>query len=367
MRKIIANGECRAPKKAGGKSLLKGKVLMVMLVVVMFFSIVPNLEAFISSRIEGVVYDKETGKPIEGAEVILTASIIPQYLLYGENLKWKAKTNTKGFFKLKIRENLKRFKYIFSLQIKKEGYISFIPEYYKKYVKKNATKKALKSFYLKEGQIKYFKIALKKGGIIKGKIMTKDEKGEHPLRADFFLQRKNNPNPNVLQNSKYYNINYIGLDDNGFFEVKGLEPSDDYYLRFLINGYPEKYINKIKVKRGEITNIKKTFDLTDQTGIEGEITIKGTIPKNMNYTVFLTKELKREDKHIKAACFYNSKYKKRNKYFCKNMSPGIYKLIVFAYIDNLEKGYSKKIIVQIKKNITTKKNINLVEEVRDEE
>ncbi len=33
-----------------------------------------NLSAFVSSRIEGVVVDKETGKPIEGAEVRLCES-----------------------------------------------------------------------------------------------------------------------------------------------------------------------------------------------------------------------------------------------------------------------------------------------------
>ena len=326
------------------------RIFVFILFVVVICSI--NLSAFVSSTIEGVVYDKETGKPIEGAEVILKAVDSTFYPLFS----WETKTDKKGYFKFEIKFHLKHLKEY--LQVEKEGYISYIPYVYLRYCKRDKRGKIHKLFKIKEGEIKHFKIALKSGGGIKGRFMMKEEDGIKPLKEfGFMIKRETNPLPGLLKDKEYYEIKYVETDKDGYFEAKGIEPYDNYYLEILLNGYAVRYIKKISIRKNSITEINKIFDFRDQTGIKGEVFVNRNKAENVIIVLRYLENGKKQISKEYCGCGYMNYHS--NKYFCKGLKPGVYEVIAYAGVKK-KRSVKKRFKINIVKGKLKVLNIYMV-------
>jgi len=344
---------------------MKKRIVLLGLIFVFILSL--NLSAFTSSKVEGIVVDEDTGEPIEGANVYLRAAF-PKYLTVKHEMEWETSTDSEGYFKFDIKQNLKRLHLICYIQVKKRGYIPFIPKYYFKYLKKKAKADVFRVFEISEGVIKHVRIKLKRGGIIKGKFKAKDSEGIFPLsNFGLFLRRKTNPCPEILRDEKSsdYTIAFLHMDENGYVEINGVKSYDDYYMEFVFGGYSAKYIKNISVNKGEVVNIEKTIDLTDPTGVKGEVTVNS----EKVYYIFLyiwPSNLKEIEEKKNNTCYFQ--IKRDNKFFCKGLDPGMYNLRIAVEIKNRgangAKKYIKKLTIRIEEGITKKLNINLREEDR---
>jgi hypothetical protein len=308
----------------------------------------------ISSRVQGKVIDKDTKQPIQGAKVQLI------YLWAGSTKRIREPdqetlTDQKGKFKFDV-------KYLrgladFYLKCEKKGYISLIPSYYERYGKDEKFLEITKLFTLEEGQIKHFAIELEKGGGIKGTIYKKEASGISPFSdISGFIGRNTNPDVNFLKDdADCYDIAHIKADENGKFEIDGIEPYDDYYIIFLKNGYKIPDIKGIKIEKNITESFEYVIDLTDQTGIEGYIKIGQDFASYglvwmYKYNPYKT-PLTENDSGV-------CNVSKNGYYFCKGLNPGTYILRISIHTeDGLKK--TGEYMVEIISGSTKLFNINL--------
>ncbi len=308
----------------------------------------------ISSRVQGKVIDKDTKQPIQGAKVQLI------YLTSGTTQRLREQdqetlTDQNGKFKFDVRYYLTGTD--FYLQCEKKGYISLIPDYYFGYFIKEKFQEMTGVFTLQEGQVKHFAIELGKGGGLKGTIYKKEASGISPF-SDLSgnLERRNNPDATLLKDYKHgYNIAPIYTDENGKFEIEGIEPYDDYSLVFFPGKRVLEVIQPVKIVKNINENIEYIIDLTDQTGIEGVIKIGQDFAqhgfvvmiKNETAITSLTQNDMCSDQIYDQGC-----------YSCKGLNPGRYLLKV-----NVESkdGVSRieEFVVDIISGTTKVFNINL--------
>lgn len=227
----------------------------------------------ISSRVQGQVIDKDTKLPIQGAKIQLIFLSISDKYQRNRELDMETITDQNGKFKFDLSYIWRSSAYY--LQCEKKGYISLIPDYYFRHYIQEKFPEMTGVFILQEGQIKHFVIELEKGGGLKGTIYKKEASGISPYsNVSGILERKNNPNISVLRDEKYsYEIATLHADENGKFEIEGVEPYDDYYILLQGDGYNIPFIEGIKIEKNVTENIEHIIDLTDQTGIEGFIKI----------------------------------------------------------------------------------------------
>ena len=350
-------GENMKKSKGSRNSGKMFRFLFVILFAVIICSI--RLSAFVSSNIEGVVVDKDTGKPIEGARVVLKAVDSTFYPLFS----WETKTDKKGYFKFEIKFHLKHLKEY--LQVEKKGYISYIPYVYLRYCKRDKRGKIHKLFKIKEGEIKHIKIGLEKGGTVKGRLKIKDDKDERALSDfGFYMVRERNPAPEFLSKEKYYFIKYIKTNKEGYFEASGIEPYDDYLFILNINGYLTKYIENINIKKNQVCEINKTLDLSDQTGVKGEVFFNNNSIRDLTVILwYLEDGVKRSSRIL---CIY--KNHKNGKYFCKGLKAGLYKMKIIAGINDTKRTIiGKDFMIKVVKGETRKFNINLtIKDIKNE-
>lgn len=339
---------------AGGKMRAIKLLILVVFIVVLFQA---NMDAKISSRVEGVVTDKDTGIPIEGAKVTLHIGYMrTDYFVTNREIEWETVTNSKGYFRFNIGIPLTRVNE-FYVQCSKKDYIPSIPELYKAYSKPEFVKENFRVFKLNEGQIKHLKIELEKGGILKGKIFKKEPSGITPLSyAGGFLKRKSNPDEKRLEEAiSGYKIEHIDADEKGEFEIHSIEPYDNYYITFVLNGYPLIDVSDIKVNKYTTEMVEIILDLTDQTGIEGIITV-GALPAKSGYIYIIRdvpiSQLKKND--ISSFDIYENNI--NGKYSCKGLNPGVYRMSV--HVSNGNVRYDKDFIIEIEKGITKVFNID---------
>lgn len=323
------------------------KFLVLLVLTICFFQF--SLFSRISSRVEGKVIDKDTGQPIEGAEVhLFNVAPRPNYLRL---LEWEKVTDKKGKFMFEVPSfNIPQSYYI---QCKKKGYISLIPDYYFRYKKKEKFPEIAKFFVMGNGEVKHFVIELEKGGTLKGTILKRKPTGVSPFsQVGGFLKRKNNPNENYLQDYKYgYNIAHIDADENGKFEIIGIEPFDDYFIKFVLNGYSDRTIENIKIEKNQSENIEYIIDLTNQTGIEGIIRIGKHLAERGSILMY-----KINSGSLVYSDICGCRLENDGSYFCKGVNPGTYLMKVTASDEN--DSYEKEFIVEIIEGKTKNFDIN---------
>ncbi|MDQ1353671.1 MAG: CarboxypepD reg-like domain [Acidobacteriota bacterium] len=304
----------------------------------------------ISSRVQGKVIDKDTKQPIQGAKVqliYLWARTFQRVM----DPDQETFTDKDGKFKFDVRSYIKHS--AFYLQCEKTGYISLIPSFYFEYRKDEKFREVAGVFRLQEGQIKHFAIELEKGGGLKGTIYKKEASGISPFSyLGGYLKRRTNPDSNLLQDDEYgYYIASINTDKNGNFEITGIEPYDDYSIKFVLTEHPFEVIQHVKIEKNIIENIEYVIDLTDQTGIEGIIKIGQDIAEKGEVWI---RNISKSS--LDQADICNSDISKDGRYSCKGVNPGTYRVYVIAF--NSVKS-EKEFIVEIVEGTTKVFNIIL--------
>jgi len=288
------------PALAGRRSLFKGKVLMVLVVMLLCISFAPNLQALISSRIEGVVYDKKTGKPIEGAEVIVCSGDMNTREVYCS--PFYEYTDSKGYFEVNVNVNNTGRK--FFVLVFKKGYASYghIIDKEQAIEKGDLNPSAgqfnimgptdrSKWFGLKEGEIKHLKIGMEKEAIVDINISYKYPPEIKPMK----------PIPDTEEYTHDIVVSMSGYEQELKYsawknlEIRGLasgEVSIEIYT-YLI-GYP-RVVYKRKLKSGERVVINHVFDLTKGGVIYGKLyggyrtnsVIISNVSKDKNASIYL--------------------------------------------------------------------------------
>lgn len=242
-----------------------------------------NLFSLITSRIEGVVIDVETGEPIQGAEVVLAvARVFPDIFVF-EDVQFFTSTGKEGKFKF---DKIETEGEDFMLAVFKDGYASNGPiiQRGKCYSHdefgsggtlfnelKNAIKDGLlsysavnnKTFRLNQGEIKHFQIGLEKEAILKINCYRKTPKGKELLH-------------NIGQVSIYHNKYYsylLALQSP--FQTKYLR--DGFVgLKCDIPGYAPLTFSNIKIESGKVTLIEPILDYTTGQVLHGFVKYKST-------------------------------------------------------------------------------------------
>jgi hypothetical protein len=304
----------------------------------------------LSSRVQGKVIDKDTKQPIQGAKVqlIYLSDDYYQRLMQPDQETF---TDKDGKFKFDVGEYIKHS--AFYVQCEKKGYISLIPSVYLKYRKDEKLPEVAGIFTLQEGQIKHFAIELEKGGGLKGTIYKKETSGISPYSyISGFLQRKTNPNTSILMDElDGYDIAHIQADENGKFEIEGIEPFDDYFIEFLPDKYPAEIIEHIKIEKTVTENMEYTIDLTDPTGMTGVIKIGQDIPEG-GYVHM--RNISKTSLNYSDIGFCS--LSKDGSYSCKGLNPGTYRVNIEVYKSG---KHEKEFIVEIVEGTTKVFNINL--------
>lgn len=324
----------------------------VLLVLIGFFSPI-DLFPRISSRVEGTVIDKDTGQPIEGAEVHLLNIYLTSRPGYGKLFEWEKATDKKGKFKFEVRFSHIKVPQSYYLQCKKKGYISLIPDFYFEYYRDEKFPEMAGVFVMGEGEVKHFVIELEKGGTLKGTILKREASGVSTFSyVGGFLQRKANPNERYLRENHYYNIIDIDTDENGKFEIIGVEPFDDYFIKLVLDGYVDQVIENIKIEKNQSENIEYIIDLTNQTGIEGIIRIGQHFPKGGSILMY-----KLNTGSLVQSDICGCRLENDGSYICKGINPGTYRIKVTASDEN--DSYEKEFTVEILEGKTKNFDINL--------
>ena len=147
-------------------------------------------------------------------------------------------------------------------------------------------------------------------------------------------------------------------DTKGNFYKEGIKPGS-YNLRILINGYTLKIIPNIFLYKGETISLDRTIDLSDNTGVEGEITLNTKLPNN-GFSVNIMKKSE-ERSGNNDFCMFRSR--SDSSYYCYNLNPGKYSLEIVA-VNQLDL-YKKKIEITLEQFKTKHLDINLTDKDKE--
>ncbi len=278
---------------------MKGIKLFILLILVLsLFQF--NLYSLITSRVEGTVVDKDTGEIIKNARVVLYG--LNQYAALKD--AWgkikRVKTNDKGYFRF---DDLKKGKYLFCIY--REGYAFFGPTLEYKTSdslgslmseSNGATFENVDGFYLKEGQIKHFKIKLEKEAILEIKVLIKTPNGTYPVEKEkscFVVEL-------IISDS---NISYISEDqfsyDNGISRLKSLPGGKMIRLKIVPEeyGYPEKDF-EVSLEKAKTTRVEYVLDFTIGQVVHGFIRGKETGKPLENFSIYIGRENREETRAV---------------------------------------------------------------------
>ncbi len=328
------------------------RLTVLILSIFVFITLSPSVFAKISSRIEGTVTDKDTGNPIPKAWVLLYR--------VDKGIVKSTQTNSKGYFRYETPPVFPGKRYY--IRCTALGYAQYIPEYYFHAVKPEYFDEIFQPFLLEEGQIKHIRINLEKGGSLKGVLFVKDALGISPFKGvTIFLRKKKKPNEYFLMDTndkERFRLGYTKTDELGGFIFHELEPSDDsiqdeYIIELNKFGYSLSEIKGIKIRKGIENELEYTADLTNPTGLKGNVKINGKIP--IRGDALLYAQFPNEEgvyKAIPGDIDENGNY-----VFC-GIPPGVYKLEILAYY-SWNKSVEETCIIEITAGNTKVLDFNL--------
>jgi hypothetical protein len=299
------------------------------------------------SKIVGMVVDKKTGTPIQGASLTLFFRIQLDSNFNREEIK-TTQTDLNGKFSFEAP-----WSGFYFIKCQKETYVPFLPQYYYKYVKDELISKKAGVFRVGEGEIKHLRIELEKGGILKGVFKIKETGKTAPQQFSAFIYKKS-PFDESFVSENDYSIASVYSDDKGYFELANLETGDDYYLRIILgDGYPYQRIRNIRVSKGNITDISTTFDFTSTAGLKGNIVIKGNPPN----TGWLDLASNFKDQFGYTVISRYILEDNTGNYCFKALQPGKYYLQVSCFDQDGEQ-FSREFEVQVTEGIQKQLNIS---------
>jgi hypothetical protein len=236
----------------------------------------------VTSRIQGVVKDFNTGEPIWGANVIL---------LYSYNYadvydkKYEIHTDSKGFFQFHFLK-----KGLYQLLVYKDGYADFGPFFetqFRAEFKRElhprlcVTIKAYEKekIFLQEGDIKHVTIELKKEAILEIRFNKKTKDGTGPLYYKDFTGINSTFNFGAMvsiQDDDYKKTLLVpSKKDIGIMIFKGLPPGYKVWAWVCTEGYPNKHYY-ITLEEGKTHIIDHLLDFTTGQVIHGVLTEKNS-------------------------------------------------------------------------------------------
>lgn len=304
-----------------------------------------NLLSTIYGKVGGMVKDKDTGKVLEGVEVVLCRYPMSSFESSYGNIK--TKTNRHGRF---VFDRVIPGQYYLSFNKKK--YIRNVPRYYYsaflKGLKPSDFEKTVGVFYVKEGEIKYFEKSLEKGGTLEGTITQIDSSGERSCKfITIILFRKRNPDDIIHKDFEFIEFGIIPIH-KGKVLLEGLLPSNNYLIELRKIGFVNKYIKNINIKKNETTQINFTYDLNNKTGVKGIITKDNNPLKTSFIDMYILSSKK---------LIYEYMTSKSGKYSIMMLDPGFYEIEI-SYFDKNDIWQKKNLKIEIKKDITKILNID---------
>jgi len=310
----------------GGKMANQKRFLLTTILV---FVMTSFLFPYISSRIEGVVKDAETGQPISDVNVYL--------YVYRMNIDrrptYSTTTDRNGMF---LFNDLKNDQYF--VMCIHEDYLLSLPEIHVENTKDLSS--IVDIIDLHQGQIKHLIINLIKGGKIECKVFLKDGSGVSGLSSvAIFLKN--------LQINNMRNSIDGQTDKNGDYKIGSLIPDDNYNIKFITPGFPI-FETTLSVKKGKTTYLEHIFDSTDNTGVYGIVKLNDKPFEDCGvllYNPSTEKDISEIDTDGDGA------------YMIKNVPPGKY-AVCFLYLDEKRSFHYKSINIEIKKNEMTQINID---------
>ncbi|MCP4150392.1 MAG: carboxypeptidase regulatory-like domain-containing protein, partial [bacterium] len=301
------------------------KTIVLLILIAGIFQV--NLFSLISSRIEGVVTDKETGVPIAGAEVYLIhkpgvyniSNIDPKHLC---SYKWIKKTDINGFFEFDYLSYSEYF-----ISVLKDGYEIYGPKAPHS-LKRSAVagsiyggatniysvpKSAKGRIHLGEGDIRHLKIELRKEAILEITFTQKTDKGEAPMVSTYGsipVRYKNDiygaslvlsdPDDETAEKEL---IHIPSIHQIGKVTFKNLPGGRKATVFSMAYGYrfPTK---KVDLKSGDTQIIHNRIDFTGGLAIHGVI-----LPNNDAEPVIINRiELRDGEFHIRAFIEKNGEF-----------------------------------------------------------
>ena len=310
--------------------------LLVIIIGLIMLSI--NLSAMISSRIEGIVYDKETGKPIEGAEVYITGRKTPGHI--------EIKTDKEGRFVYDyiVEEGRDEF----FVNVFKQGYASYGHAYDKKRARDAAPNSLGSIRYpddkkwwtkIEEGDVKYFRIGLEKEAILEINISYKYPPQIKPIEQSEEI---------IEKGGHYVRLRHERYEQERSYEVykqkvfRGLAPGMievKFYTQLI--GWPSNKSKRVMELKPGKNVLNWVYDLTKGGVVYGKVEGCG------DCDVYL---YDMNNKYVRDA-EVNDGY-----YLLGDIKPGKYILIIDNY--DYYKPKVKKVIIELRENEKKEVNFN---------
>ncbi len=313
------------------------KFLILVVIILSLFQF--NLYSLITSRVEGTVIDKDTGQPIKGAYVYLfELDIFDNNSAEYESFDM-LETDKKGYFKF---NNVKKGTYF--LSIFKQGYAAFGPLYAHGYdaleligeptwQQKNGSE--IERFYLKEGQIKHFKINLEKEAVLKIKVLRKLPNGIEPYseKYDVRLSLKHRGFINEIKAE-------TGSEFQTIFFKKGLVD-----IKIKLEGYKTKTYKDVLLESGKTKAIEYVADFTTGQVLHGIVRYADTKEPIYLASIGFVK-IDEPGKNFHASLYAN----KNGEFWIGGFEPGNFYLRISATGVNTRKKFRFVTYIKIKPN-----------------
>jgi len=322
------------------------KIILFVVLIIFSFPVFSR----VSSRVKVIVKDIDTGLPIKGVHVFFSGiekdnpfptfcEMNPEYD-YSDNAD---KTDKNGEF---VFENVWSNDECY-IRCVKEGYISINPNYLK--CEKNP-KYEIKTFEIKEGEIKVVVLKMKRGGCgFRVLLKKKDENGISPITEYVLDVDKYSKSIDPDTGKRYlYTVLSRPLPKyfypQGYIDLKGFEAGEEFVIRVEKEGLPTRTKNFVVRDGDEINEVIFLYDY--KTGIK--VITKFSIKR----IDFLSLDLARI-KFISTIHCSNNK----TEYFFLGLTPGEYKLYTFFSYEN-EKMRTKIYPLFVKKDRIISLNLN---------
>lgn len=302
------------------------------------------LPAKLGCRIAGIVVDKETGEPVSGAKIY-----IRQRERYSYCLTWQSRFNL-------ITDDFGRFTQLlhhngaYLVYCQMDGYIMFNPDNYS-YMDSQGLPMKDKVFDVAEGEVKFLRIELERGGTIRGTFKVNYGGKILPLKLEANLYTKL-PGTGG-KTSLDENVIDLHIDASGYGEASNIKAGDNYCVWLDIDdGYPLTMIDNVVISENEITDISRTIDIYLENGVSGRVSLNGHIPKEG--AVYLDKEESKKNSPNVRGYFILKKNSRDFRFV--GFPPGKYKISA-----SVTGKFGDRVLiedfVEIKPGVIVKKNI----------
>lgn len=305
------------------------------LVVFIIPSLQFNLFSTITSRVEGFVTDEETGEPLKDSTVFLfTCNLISKYIEFYSDKSLMA--DSKGYFKF---DDLNEGYYF--LSVFKKDYSAIGPIYVHneddlEFVARRdiyPQNSKIDKFFLKQGQIKHFKIKLKKEACLELVVLQKTSEGISDFwnDVDFSINHPGFIDPITAEHCNKFIFHFM---KEGKLDIK-IKPI----------GYISKEYREIEITSGENKRIEYVADFTKGQSLKIIIKYRETKKPMKLVNVYLVK-FDEPGKNFNATVFTND----TGEAWFGGFEPGTFYLLISSHGVNTGKKFKFEDNIKIKPN-----------------